>query len=301
MTSQVSAHAGKPAPGERRGIEAFFFQIRQNPWLILAYVILIGYAFLALYPIIWMFLTSLKTNPEIHTNLFGLPQEWKWENYVHVLTTTRVPRYILNSAWISAMTVLGILVFALPAGFAFAQLKFKGNNTFFLLLLAGIMIPGQTTILPLFLQMKRFNLLDTPWAMIIPYVAAGLPFAVFLMRGFFRSLPMELFDAATVDGASPYQVFWHVMMPLTRPAISTLIVFYFMWTWNEFLWALLVMTRDTFKTITVGIYTSYQNQYMFDWPLMTTGLVIVTAPIILIYLVFQRQFMAGLTAGALKG
>jgi ABC-type glycerol-3-phosphate transport system permease component len=301
MTTQASTRTGKPAFSERRGIGSFLFQIRRNPWLILAYVVLIGYAILALYPIIWMFLTSLKTNPEVHTNLFGLPQEWKWENYVHVLTTTNVPRYILNSAWISAVTVLGILVFALPAGFAFGQLKFKGNNIFFLLLLAGIMIPGQTTILPLFLQMKRFNLLDTPWAMIIPYIAAGLPFAVFLMRGFFRSLPMELFDAATVDGASPYQVFWHVMMPLTRPAISTLVVFYFMWTWNEFLWALLVMTRDTFKTITVGIYTSYQNQYMFDWPLMTTGLVIVTAPIILIYLVFQRQFMAGLTAGALKG
>ena len=149
--------------------------------------------------------------------------------------------------------------------------------------------------------MKRFNLLDTPWAMIIPYVASGLPFAIFLLRGFFRSLPEELADAAVVDGANPYQVFWYVMMPLTRPAISTLVVFYFMWTWNEFLWALLVMNRDAYKTITVGIYTSYQNQYMFDWPLMTTGLVIVTAPIILVYLVFQRQFIEGLTAGALKG
>jgi raffinose/stachyose/melibiose transport system permease protein len=248
-----------------------------------------------------MFLMSLKTNPEVHTNLFGLPQEWVWENYVHVITTTRVPRFILNSAWISAVTVIGVIGLALPAGFAFGQLKFKGNYALFMLLLAGIMIPGQTTILPLFLQMKRLNLIDTPWAMIIPYIAAGLPFATFLLRGFFRSLPEELFDAAIVDGASIYQVFWHVMMPLTRPAISTLIVFYFMWTWNEFLWALLVMNRDAYKTITVGIYTSYQNQYMFDWPLMTTGLVIVTAPIILVYLIFQRQFIAGLTAGALKG
>jgi raffinose/stachyose/melibiose transport system permease protein len=244
---------------------------------------------------------SLKTNPEVHTNLFGLPQEWKWQNYVHVLTTTRVPRYIFNSAWISFVTVVGVLALSLPAGFAFGQLKFKGNYLLFMVLLSGIMIPGQTTILPLFLQMKRFNLLDTPWAMIIPYVASGLPFATFLLRGFFRSLPKELADAAVVDGASTYQVFLRVMMPLTRPAISTLIVFYFMWTWNEFLWALLVMNRDSFKTITVGIYTSYQNQYMFDWPLMTTGLVIVTAPIVLIYLIFQRQFIAGLTAGALKG
>jgi raffinose/stachyose/melibiose transport system permease protein len=286
---------------ERRGVEAFLFRLRRNPWLILVYAILIGYSFLALYPILWMFFMSLKTNPEVHTNLFGLPQHWQWEHYVHVLTTTRVPRYIFNSAWISLVTVLGILSLALPAGFAFGQLKFKGSYLIFMVLLSGIMIPGQTTILPLFLQLKRFDLLDKPLAMIIPYIAGGLPFAVFLLRGFFRSLPAELADAAVVDGASTYQVFWHVMMPLTRPAISTLVVFYFMWTWNEFLWALLVMNREIYKTITVGIFTSYQNQYMFDWPLMTTGLVIVTAPVMLIYLIFQRQFIEGLTAGALKG
>lgn len=301
MTTQAISQTNKRRSRERNAFEAFLFQIRRNPWLILGYLILIGYAFISLYPIVWMFMMSLKTNPEVHTNLFGLPQEWRWENYVHVLTTTRVPRFILNSAWISAMTVIGVIALSLPAGYAFGQLKFKGNYFLFMLLLAGIMIPGQTTILPLFLQMKRFNLLDTPWAMIIPYVASGLPFAIFLLRGFFRSLPEELADAAVVDGANPYQVFWYVMMPLTRPAISTLVVFYFMWTWNEFLWALLVMNRDAYKTITVGIYTSYQNQYMFDWPLMTTGLVIVTAPIILVYLVFQRQFIEGLTAGALKG
>jgi raffinose/stachyose/melibiose transport system permease protein len=290
---------------QRKGLSAFAFRLRRNPWLVLTYIILIVYAFISLYPIIWMLLMSLKTNPEVHTNLFGLPygmpNEWQWNNYIHVLTTTRIPRYILNSAWISAVTVLGILLFALPAGFAFGQLEFKGNDTLFMLLLAGIMVPGQTTILPLFLQMKRFDLLDTPWAMIVPYVAAGLPFATFLMRGFFRSLPKELADAAVVDGASLYRVFWDVMMPLTRPAISTLIVFYFMWTWNEFLWAMLVMNKELYKTVTVGVFTTFQNQYMFDWPLMTTGLVLVTMPIVLLFLVFQRQFIEGLTAGALKG
>jgi ABC-type glycerol-3-phosphate transport system permease component len=285
----------------RTGLKAFWFRIRQNPWLAVVYLILIGYTFVALYPILWMLMMSLKDNPEVHTNLFGLPQAWRWDHYTHVLTTTRVPRYIFNSAWISAVTVLGVLALALPAGFAFGQLKFKGSYPLFMLMLAGIMIPGQTTILPLFLQMKRFQLLDTPWAMIIPYVAAGMPFAIFLLRGFFRSLPSELADAAVVDGASTYQVFWNVMMPLTRPAISTLVIFYFMWTWNEFLWAMLVMNNEKFKTITVGIYTSYQNQYMFDWPLMTTGLVIVSAPIVIVYLIFQKQFIEGLTAGALKG
>jgi raffinose/stachyose/melibiose transport system permease protein len=289
----------------RRDLATFSLRLRRNPKLFLTYAVLIVYAFVSLYPIIWMLLMSLKTNPEVHTNLFGLPygmpNEWQWNNYLHVLTTTRIPRYILNSGWISAMTVLGILLFSLPAGFAFGQLEFKGNDLLFMLLLAGIMIPGQTTILPLFLQMKRFDLLDTPWAMIVPYVAAGLPFATFLMRGFFRSLPKELADAAVVDGASLYRVFWDVMMPLTRPAISTLIVFYFMWTWNEFLWAMLVMNKELFKTVTVGVFTTFQNQYMFDWPLMTTGLVLVTMPIVLIFLIFQRQFIEGLTAGALKG
>jgi ABC-type glycerol-3-phosphate transport system permease component len=301
MQADIEQHI-KPSTnfeGFRRS--RFVKRIRRQPALLLAYVILILYAFISLYPILWMFFMSLKTDVEVHTNLLGLPQEWLWEHYLHVLTTTRVPQYILNSAWISAVTVLGILAFALPAGFAFGQLKFKGNNALFLLLLAGIMIPGQTTILPLFLQMKRFDLLDTPWAMIIPYIAAGLPFATFLMRGFYRSLPKELADAAVVDGASLYRVFWDVMMPLTRPAISTLIVFYFMWTWNEFLWAMLVMNRDIYKTVTVGVFTTFQRQYMFDWPLLTTGLVIVTAPIILVYLIFQRQFIQGLTAGALKG
>ena len=301
MQVNIEQRAEAPMFVEGNRLNKFVKRIRRQPVILLAYVILIIYAFISLYPILWMFFMSLKTDVEVHTNLLGLPQEWHWEHYVHVLTTTRVPRYILNSAWISAVTVIGILALALPAGFAFGQLKFKGNNALFMLLLAGIMIPGQTTILPLFLQMKRFDLLDTPWAMIIPYIAAGLPFATFLMRGFYRSLPKELADAAVVDGASLYRVFWDVMMPLTRPAISTLIVFYFMWTWNEFLWAMLVMNRDLYKTVTVGVFTTFQRQYMFDWPLLTTGLVIVTMPIILVYLIFQRQFIQGLTAGALKG
>jgi ABC-type glycerol-3-phosphate transport system permease component len=301
MQVNIEQRAEAPMFVEGNRLNKFVKRIRRKPVILLAYVILIIYAFISLYPILWMFFMSLKTDVEVHTNLLGLPQEWHWEHYVHVLTTTRVPRYILNSAWISAVTVIGILALALPAGFAFGQLKFKGNNALFMLLLAGIMIPGQTTILPLFLQMKRFDLLDTPWAMIIPYIAAGLPFATFLMRGFYRSLPKELADAAVVDGASLYRVFWDVMMPLTRPAISTLIVFYFMWTWNEFLWAMLVMNRDLYKTVTVGVFTTFQRQYMFDWPLLTTGLVIVTMPIILVYLIFQRQFIQGLTAGALKG
>jgi len=301
MGTHASAEVDYVEHHERRGLNVFLFSLRRNPWLIVVYVILIFYAFISFYPILWMLMMSLKTNPEVHTNLFGLPQAWVWEHYVHVLTTTRVPRYILNSAWISAVTVLGVIGLSLPMGFAFGQLKFKGNYLIFMLLLAGIMVPGQTTILPLFIQMKQLGWLDKPQAMIVPYIAGGLPFATFLLRGFFRSLPSELADAAVVDGASTYRVFWDVMMPLTKPAISTLVIFYFMWTWNEFLWAMLVMNREIYKTITVGIYTSYQNQYMFDWPLMTTGLVIVSAPVILVYLLFQKQFIEGLTAGALKG
>lgn len=301
MGMEIARQAQASTAKQERRTAGIFKEIRRRPALLLTYLILIGYAVISIYPILWMFMMSLKTGPEVHTNLLGLPQEWRWDHYVHVVTTTRVPRYILNSAWISAVTVLGILTMALPAGFAFGQLHFKGSYPLFMLLLAGIMIPGQTTILPLFLRMKQFSLLDTPWAMIIPYVAAGLPFSTFLMRGFFRSLPQELADAAVVDGASLYRVFWNVMIPLTRPAISTLVVFYFMWTWNEFLWAMLVMNRDLYKTVTVGIYTTFQRQYMFDWPLLTTGLVIVVTPIILVYLIFQRQFIKGLTAGALKG
>lgn len=301
MEANMVGQTAQPVLRPRTGLSRFLFRLRQNPWLILVYMVLIFSSFIALYPILWMVMMSLKTAPEVHTNLFGLPQEWVWNNYIHVLSTTRVPLYIFNSAWISTLTVLGVLSLSLPAGFAFGQLKFKGSFVLFMLLLAGIMIPGQTTILPLFLLMKQLSLLDTPWAMILPYVASGLPFAIFLLRGFFRSLPSELADAAVVDGASLYQVFWYIMMPLTRPAVSTLVIFYFMWTWNEFLWAMLVMNREAFKTITVGIYTSYQNQYMFNWPLMTTGLVIVSLPVIIIYLIFQRQFIEGLTAGALKG
>lgn len=267
----------------------------------LGYGVLTFFALLSLYPLVWMFLMSLKTNPEVYTNTFGLPQHWRWDHYAHVFNTSGVPRYFLNSFIVAASTVACILALALPAGFAFGRLRFTGNNALFILLMLGMMIPWQMVILPLFIQMKRLQFLNTYQGLVIPYIASGLPFAVFLLRGFFRTMPEELADAARVDGCSSYGVFWYIMLPLARPAVSTLIVFYFMWVWNEFLWALVSISKDAYKTITVGIYTTFQSSYSYNWPLMSTGLVMVTIPIILLYLLFQRQFMEGLTAGALKG
>jgi raffinose/stachyose/melibiose transport system permease protein len=266
----------------------------------LKYVILILFALVSIIPILVMWMAALKSSAEIFKDPFTLPTMLHWENLVKAWTVGRFNRYLGNSIIVTVPTVAGVVAFSCLAGYAFGQLKFSGSRVMFYLFLLGLMVPFQSIMIPMYYDLQKLKLLGSYWAMILPAIALGLPFGIFLMQAFFRDLPDELADAARVDGCSEFGVFLKIMLPLAGPAVSTLVVFQFMWTWNAFLMPLLFLNEENLRPISLGLMF-FSGRYTTNYGLVAAGVTLATLPLIVIYLIFQRQFMRGLTAGALKG
>jgi raffinose/stachyose/melibiose transport system permease protein len=179
-------------------------------------------------------------------------------------------------------------------------LRFAGSKLLFYLFLVGLMVPFQSIMIPMYYTLNNIHILGTYWAMILPATALGLPFGIFMMQAFFRGMPPELADAARVDGCNEFDVFFRIMFPLAGPAVSSLIVFQFMWTWNAFLMPLIFLQRETLRPVALGLMF-FQGRYTTNQALVAAGVTLATLPLIVLYIIFQRQFMRGLTAGAIKG
>ena len=266
----------------------------------LKYAILILFALIAITPIIVMWMAALKTSGEIFKDPFSLPSALHWENLVKAWTVGRFNKYLGNSIIVTIPTVAGVVGLSCLAGYAFGRLKFFGSKVIFYIFLLGLMVPFQSIMIPMYYDLQKLKLLGSYWAMILPAIALGLPFGIFLMQAFFRDLPAELADAARVDGCSELGVFLKIMLPLAGPAVSTLVVFQFMWTWNAFLMPLLFLNEETLRPLSLGLMF-FSGRYTMNYGLVAAGVTLATLPLIVIYLLFQRQFMRGLTAGALKG
>lgn len=264
------------------------------------YIVLILFALIVVAPILWVLFTSLKTTRELAMSPLGFPATPRWENYVEAWTVGRFSKYFLNSVIVSIPIVVGSVGLSCLAGYGFARFKFPGGNIVFYAFLLGLMVPFQSIMIPLFYILRDINLLGTYWAMILPMIALGLPFGIFFMRAFFLGLPLELDDAAQIDGCNEFDVFWRVMLPLAGPAISTLTVLQFIAAWNSFLVPLLYMQREELRPLVLGLMF-FQTRYTRDIPLTMAGTTIAMLPVIVVYLVLQRRFIQGLTAGAVKG
>lgn len=267
---------------------------------IIKYTVLIIFALIALTPIVIMWMAALKSSSEIFKDPFALPTVLHWENLVKAWTVGRFRQYLGNTLLITIPTVAAVVSLSCLAGYAFGKLKFTGSKAVFFIFLLGLMVPFQSIMIPLYYGLRDLKLLGSLWAMILPATALGLPFGIFLMQAFFHGLPAELADAARVDGCDEFNVFLKIMLPLAGPAVSTLIVFQFMWTWNAFLMPLLFLNRETLRPIALGLMF-FSGRYTTNYGLMAAGVTLTTLPLIMIYIIFQRQFMRGLTAGALKG
>jgi ABC-type glycerol-3-phosphate transport system permease component len=206
----------------------------------------------------------------------------------------------VNSVILTVPTVLGVAAASALAGYSLAKIPFKGGSIIFYLFLAGLMIPFQAIMIPLYYQMRDFGLLGTYLAGIMPMIALGLPFGIFLMRAFILNLPDELIDAAKVDGASDFKVFLNIVLPISRAALATVIIVQFISSWNAFLLPLIYLQDQELRPLPLGLF-NFQTRYTTDYTLVTAGILITVVPMILIYVIFQRQFIRGLTAGALKG
>ncbi len=253
-----------------------------------------------LYPVVLMVFSAFKSTPEMFRNPFGLPESWSLDTFVEVWRRASFGTYLRNSLLVTGASAALLLVCAAPAAYALARYRFRLQTFLFLFFLAGIMIPIRLGILPLYILMRDLNLLDTPFSLIFTYAASGMPMAVFLLSIFFRNLPRELEDAGRIDGASETQIFWRIMLPLVRPGLATVVIVNVVPWWNDFFFPLLFIQSDTWKTIPLGMQIFF-GQHMTNWSLVFSGMVLASLPLLIIYLVMSRQFIAGLTAGAVKG
>jgi len=256
-------------------------------------------ALLSLYPIFLMLTSSLKTNIQILKNPLSLPVSMSFAAYHKLLQQVPFGTYFWNSVFVSVVSVVLILLFAVMASFYIARYPFRWNAALFFFFLLGMMIPLKLGIVPLFLLMKKIGLLNSLWSLISVYTAIGLPLAVLILTGFFRTLPRELEEAARIDGASDFGVMWHVLVPLIRPALGTVMIMNFITAWNDFFFPLIFVQDDLKKTIPVGMLSLF-GQYSTDLSMLFAGLTLSSLPMIVLFFMASRQFMDGMTAGAVK-
>jgi multiple sugar transport system permease protein len=265
------------------------------------YAILIAAAAVMVVPFVMMISTSLKPHAyvlEIPPRL--VPDEPTLDNYARAWTSQGFARYFLNSTIVTGAHVVGVLLFSSMMAYAFARFEFRGKRVLFLALLATLMIPAMMLIIPQFLIARDLGLIDTRLGLVVFYVASQLAFLTFLLRGFFEGIPRELEEAMEIDGASPVRIYWHLMLPLSRPALATAGIFAFLAAWDEFVWALTIINDPALRTLPIAI-ALFQGAHATQWGLVFAASIIAIVPVIVVFVVFQRHFVAGLQAGALKG
>ena len=263
------------------------------------YATLLVVTVVTLVPIVWVFTSALKTNKEIRENALGLPGEWRFQNYVDAWIEASFDQYFINSIFISVTTVLIVLLLASLAAYAFAKMRFPGNQWIFFVFLIGMAFPLSAKLGPLLSLMYELNLANSRIGLILVYVAGSLPFAILMLRAFFQGFPPELEDSAALDGCSRFQFYLRILLPLSKPSLMALGIFVFMGTWNEFFQALLLINEDSKRTLPLGL-TAFQDEYFTDFALSFAGINITAVPVIIVYIIFQRNLIEGITVGSVK-
>ncbi|MBB3108054.1 raffinose/stachyose/melibiose transport system permease protein [Paenibacillus phyllosphaerae] len=262
---------------------------------------LIVIAITQIYPLVWLAFFSLKDNSEIFSgDVLGLPKKFLWSNYAKAFTEGHVLTYFFNSVFVTAVTILLVVVLASMTGYAITRMNWKWNNLTMMLILLGMMVPIHAALLPLFMVLKNLKMLNTYWALIIPYVAFAIPMAVFILASFFKGIPREMEESAVIDGCGIYRTFLFIVFPLVRPAVATVSIFTFLSSWNELMFAVTFINETSFQTLTVGMM-SMVGTYITQWGIIGAGLMITTIPTIIIYLLLSKQVQNSMIAGAVKG
>ena len=265
---------------------------------VVLYATLTAIATCALFPILWAVSGSLKTTGEV-TMPTLFPAHPQWSNYGDVFAVMPFWRMFFNSVLYAGCVSIGQVFFCSLAGYAFARLRFRGRDTLFVLYLGTLMVPLTVTVIPQFILMRVTGLTDTPWAMIVPGLF-GSAFGTYLMRQFFRTLPDELEEAAILDGCSPWQIYWRILLPHAKPAVMVLAVLTWVNVWNDFLWPLLMIQRNSIATLTLGL-VRMQGEYTARWPVLMAASILILLPLLLVYAVAQRAFIRGIAVTGLGG
>lgn len=266
--------------------------------------VLVIFSLLVLVPFIWMTLMSLRTTGDILSNPYGLPTEPRWENYTRLMLDPQILFYrnFGNSIFVTTLSLVLTTILAALGGYGFGRKRydFKFRGVLFSVLLLAMMLPPQVMYIPQFKMIAEYGLLNSPWSLILLYAALGLPVSTYLMATYFSQLPAEMEDAARIDGCNDLLMFLQVMLPMARPALSTVILINFMYNWNELLLALTMVTEPGMRTIQVAMM-SIVGEHGADYGLAAASLVTSMVPVLILYLILSDRFIEGMTAGALKG
>ncbi|TCL61941.1 carbohydrate ABC transporter membrane protein 2 (CUT1 family) [Hydrogenispora ethanolica] len=266
----------------------------------LLYLVLTLLSVATLFCLIWMFYTSFKSNAEITMNIFALPTQLHFENYVNAWQTAKIGVYLFNSVYVATVAIVLTVLVSAMAAFILSKFTFRLQRLVYTMFIIGMLIPLQSVLVPLFIQMRNLNLLNTHWSLIFSYTAFGLPISVFILESFMRSFPDAIIEAAVMDGCSIPRVFFQMILPMSRPAIATVTILNFLNNWKEFSFALIFINDDIKKTLPLGLY-NFLGAYSSNYAELMAALTISSIPIILLYLILQEQVINGMTSGAVKG
>jgi raffinose/stachyose/melibiose transport system permease protein len=252
-----------------------------------------------LYPLLWVLFGSLKTKDELINSVWGLPQAMRFQNYVDAWKLSGMGDRFLNSVIVTGAALVLLIAAATPCAYALSRLHFRGRGIVLAVIVAAMLVPPQVMAVPLFMVARDLGLLNSRLGVAAIYAATALPLSIFILRSFFLTLPPDLEDAARVDGCSRLVILTRIMLPLVRPGVALVAIFGFIEIWNDFFLALLLLREPSVQTIPLGLVVFFQ-QYDALWPLYFAALMTTILPVIIVFVVMQRQFIAGLTAGAVK-
>ena len=268
---------------------------------VLIYIGLIFWMIVNLFPVYWMFTFSLKSNPEIFgENVIGLPKEWLWSNYTTALKTGDMGLYFMNSAIVATATIIITLAVALMATFGLTRLIWKRRKTLNKFFMLGLTIPIHASIVPVYVTLSKLNMLNTYWALIIPYSAFSLSMAILVCVGFMNEIPRELDESACIDGCGVFGIFFRIIVPLMKPAVATVGIYTFLQCWNELMFANVFISKNAFRTLPVGVQ-ALSGQYTTEWGPIGAALVLATFPTLLVYIFLSKKIQESFIAGAVKG
>ena len=279
---------------------AIYYKANKSTINALIHLFLISVTVTCLYPLAWMVSASLKTQDTIFKDFSLIPHEAHLSNYVMAWKMGGFGRYFLNSMFYTAAVVIGIVIVASLAAYAFSRLKFPGKNILLIMFIAAMMIPVPGSFVALYVLLNKLHLRNTPVGYVLAMINVGLSVSIFLLKTFFDRMPTELEDAARIDGCSKLGIWWHVALPLAKPVLAVVVVFNSLAVWNEYILALIIFDSREFMPLQVAIKL-FQGEFVTNYPLLIAGLTIAAVPVIIIYLLMQKYIVKGVIAGAIYG
>ena len=274
--------------------------IRKTVVRVLLYLFLLGFAFLTLYPLFWLFTSSFKTNQEILLNSLALPSALHFENYSEAWSLARMGLFARNSVIYAASATVFTVLLSVSTGYGLGKFRYRVSGLIYSTLLLGLIIPIHATLIPLFLLLKTIRILDTMAAVILPYIAFAMPLGTFLAATYIRDIPDEMEESAVIDGCGYLRIYWNIVLPIARPVMMTIMIITFLNNWNEFIFVFLFTSSLALRSLSVGLLM-FAGPYTKNYAMQFAAMVIASLPMICMYFVFRKPMVKGMVAGAVKG